>query len=211
RLETRFLEKRATGWFMMAYVWDADGRDARAAVDGRVDVLGTSHDVPNQDDCRACHAEQNDVVLGFSALQLAARVPALERESWFSEPVPLAELPGDAAARAALGYLHANCGSCHRPGAKVFEEQTPLDLWLRLEGLETLESTTIFTTTVGKPTHVGEDESLLLVAPGDPEASALWLRMATRDRVAMPPLASDVVDDAGLEQVGAFIRELEAP
>ena len=216
RIETRLLEKREAGWFMMAYLWRESGDDADAVPDGRVDARGTSHDVPNEDMCRSCHVAGHDVVLGFSAVQLAGAEdglsPAdLNTSGQLSEPVAPRELPGDATARAALGYLHANCGSCHRPGTAVFDDQTQLDLWLTLAGLAAVELTPAFTSTVNQPTQVGDEPELVLVEPGDAEASALWLRMGVRDRRAMPPLAREHVDEQGLGLVAAFIEGLRAP
>jgi mono/diheme cytochrome c family protein len=156
------------------------------------------------------------VVLGFSAVQLArvdqgVSLAGLNESERLSASVPSRELPGDGTQRAALGYLHANCGSCHRSGTRVFDEQTRLDLWLTLDSLDTLEATPAFASTVGQSTMVGDEPELQLLAPGVPTASALWLRMAARDRRAMPPLASEQVDDEGLELVAAFIEGLAAP
>lgn len=216
RLETRLLEKRAAGWFMMAYLWRESGDDAEAVPDGRVDAGGTAHDVPNEDACASCHLPEHDVVLGFSALQLArvdqgVSLADLDEAGRLSASVPSRELPGDSTQQAALGYLHANCGSCHRQGTRVFDEQTRLDLWLTQDTLHALEATPAFASTVGQATMVGDEPELQLVAPGAPAASALWLRMAARDRRAMPPLASEQVDAEGLELIAAFIEGLGAP
>jgi len=216
RIETRLLEKRESGWFMMAYLWRESADDADAVPDGRVDARGTSHDVPNEDMCRSCHGTGHDGVLGFSAVQLAGAeaglsLDDLNQSGRLSASVQARELPGDATARAALGYLHANCGSCHRPGTAVFDEQTRLDLWLTLAGLAAVETTPTFTSTVDQPTQVGDEPELALIEPGDAEASALWLRMSVRDRRAMPPLASENVDEQGLALVAAFIDGLGAP
>lgn len=217
-LETRLLEKRAAGWFMMAYLWRDSGDEADAVPDGRVDAGGTSHDVPNEDACASCHLAEYDVVLGFSGLQLSGAergvtLAALNDSGRLTATVTVTDsaLPGDGTQRAALGYLHANCGSCHRPKTQVFDEQTRIDLWLRLGKLDTLEVTPTFESTVYRPTMVGDEPELLLVAPGDAQASALWLRMAARDRRAMPPLASEQVDAEGLALMAAFIDGLVAP
>ncbi|HEU5075941.1 MAG TPA: hypothetical protein VFU02_17225 [Polyangiaceae bacterium] len=216
RIETRLLEKRPAGWFMMAYLWRESGADADAVPDGRVDALGTGHDVPNEDACGSCHLLEHDVVLGFSAVQLAragdgVSLAELHEAGRLSSSVPSRELPGNATAQAALGYLHANCGSCHRPRSRVFDEQTRVDLWLTLGALDALEVTPTFTSTVGQATMLSDDPELMLVEPGEPEASALWLRMAARDRRGMPPLASEQVDGDGLDLIAAFIQALEVP
>jgi hypothetical protein len=199
---------------MMAYLWNDSGSDAEAVPDGRVYARGTPHDVPNEDDCRACHLGVNDVVLGFSALQLATAesgetLANLAREGWLSHTPPAIQLPGDNAVRDALGYLHANCGSCHRPNTGVALDQTPLDLWLDVHALDTVARTPTYLTSVGQPAQAGDDAELSVIEPGNPEGSALWLRMATRDRRAMPPLASKLVHRDGLSLVEQFILRIE--
>jgi hypothetical protein len=47
-----------------------------------------------------------------------------------------------------------------------------------------------------------------IVAPGDPDASVLVERMRRRDAFSMPPLASNVVDAAGVALVGDWIASL---
>jgi hypothetical protein len=50
------------------------------------------------------------------------------------------------------------------------------------------------------------------VAPGDPDRSLVVLRMRARGGAArMPPLATEVVDDAGLAAVSAWIAALPRP
>ena len=92
------------------------------------------YDVPSRADCTGCHEGAAQPVLGFSALQLsadrdplAAHAPApasitldalAARGLLRNLPSALLEQPPRIAAaspteRAALGYLHANCGHCH--------------------------------------------------------------------------------------------------
>jgi hypothetical protein len=83
-VETRFLWKRAgapgiDSWWHVAYVWAPDGSDAIANVDGAPSALGTTHDVPSQDDCKYCHMNVRDAVIGFSAFELSAPVPGVDR------------------------------------------------------------------------------------------------------------------------------------
>jgi hypothetical protein len=51
----------------------------------------------------------------------------------------------------------------------------------------------------------------LQIAPGDPDRSVVVLRMRARgDDAQMPPLATEVVDAAGLAAVSAWIAALPA-
>jgi hypothetical protein len=115
--ETRVMEKTARGW-------------QYAVIPGaRVEVApGVAHVVPRTTDCQVCHTEGP---LGFSALQLsgdrdpnaAHREPAvgidlgglidrgmLRGYRGPRAPRIAARTPTE---RAALGYLHGNCGGCH--------------------------------------------------------------------------------------------------
>src|SRR5688572_21289485 len=140
-LETRYLERAADGnWRFGSYVWNGDGSDAVLAPAGGLRDLpapnppGTRYTIPSEPDCRACHEGAAVPVLGFSALQLSPdRDPlaphaesvgsvdlrALVARGWLRNlPQRIVDKPPRIAAgtpteRAALGYLHANCGHCH--------------------------------------------------------------------------------------------------
>ena len=212
RVETRFLRKTGAGdddWAAMAYVWSADGTDAVAAATGVVDARGTSHDVPSAGECRACHGGRKSFVLGFSAIQLAYTadpgqwdVRALQNEGVITTaPRVSLQVPGNETERAALGYLHANCGHCHnsaRPehaGARCFNPQNRLDFWLRSARLDSVSDTPTFTSGRG-----------LAFEPGDPDNSRMIELTSSRGfLVQMPPLGTEVVDDAGLSKLRGWI------
>lgn len=141
--ETRYSERLADGtWRFAAYVWNADGTDAVLAPPGGIpahpaqSAPGGKYPVPSRDDCRTCHEGGASPVLGVSALQLSPDrdplAPHAEPESAAhvdhpglvargilrNLPASLLERPprvtaNSAVARAALGYLHGNCGHCH--------------------------------------------------------------------------------------------------
>ncbi len=191
--ETRVIEIQADGTAeFAAYVWLADDRDALLARNGATDVRGTGHDVPSQKECLKCHQGEPGWILGYSAVQRAGA-------------------PGDGAAAAALGYLHANCGHCHAEGAFAWRGGT--HLVLRVEPGETrVEDTRLYRSNVGVALEVyRQDDVGLRIEPGRAAASAIVSRMRLRDRVRqMPPLASELVDDAGIAAVSAWIDALPA-
>ncbi len=130
RVETRYLERLADGsWRFAAYVWNAQGTEALLAPAQGIAALpvaeapGGRYAIPSRTDCLACHEGAAVPVLGFSALQLAPDLPRLSSLNIFRR------LPADApriaarsaAARAALGYLHANCGHCHNDAGPLKE------------------------------------------------------------------------------------------
>jgi hypothetical protein len=219
RIETRLLEKGADGsWLMLAFEWNAGGTDAVAVPRGSENARGTEHDIPRQVQCRECHENMPDTLLGVGAVQLShalggPNLDALVADGRLSDPPesPI-ELPGDAVAQGALGYLHANCGTCHNRRSGDFP-MVHLELHLEVGSLASVEETTTYRTTANVPFEgvpPTPDIADVRIVPGDPEGSALYQRMSVREvLVQMPPLASEVVDDAGLGGVGAFIRALE--
>ncbi len=217
RLETRYFEKIRDdegigAWDVRTYQWNEAQDRAVEVTEGATDVLGTSHDIPAVSLCAQCHegGGQRDVLLGFSALQLNHRdttlsLADLNASGRLDPPVPAAaDIPSpDPTVRAALGYLHANCGHCH--GGAV--PRVGLDLFVR-SGLSSVEETGVYRSAVGQ---LSVRSPLYRIAPGDPDASLVSRRMGVRGLGRqMPPLATDEVDAAGLSAVRAWIAGLPA-
>ena len=95
KIETRFIERLADGgWRYATYLWNAEGTKATLApAEG---APGPIYPIPSRTDCLACHEGAASPILGYSAVQLSSSIAA-----------------GSSIERAALGYLHANCGHCH--------------------------------------------------------------------------------------------------
>ena len=123
RVETRTLERLADGtWRFAAYVWSADGTQAVPAPEEGIaalpvpDAPGGRYRIPSRADCLACHEGAPVPVLGFSAVQLSGELRKLAARGVLRNlPAALAAAPPGIAAptptaRAALGYLHGNCG-----------------------------------------------------------------------------------------------------
>jgi uncharacterized membrane protein len=215
RVETRLLRKVGAGaedWVAQAYVWAPDGSDAVATPSGKNDVLGTAHDVPAAGECMACHGGRKSFVLGFSALQLAYDAPPdqLDLDALIAErritraPAVSPSVPGDSTARAALGYLHANCGHCHnqdRPAAsasRCYDPDNELDFWLKTSELTTVARTAAYRSGRG-----------VAFEPGQPQSSRMIELMSERGFLKqMPPLGTEHVDARGLAVVKRWIAEL---
>lgn len=219
RVETRYLEALPDGtWRYATYVWDEDGRDATLA--GERGARVGDHVVPSVNDCVACHEGRRSPVLGFGALQLSGdRDPLAPHGSAHADDVDLAALVDrglvrglpealrapriDAESpveRAALGYLHGNCGGCH-------DDRGPLRslgfvLWRSLvddRGRETLRAASVFTDAAHPATQ--------RVVAGDPALSMVAIRMGSRTpHLQMPPIGTEVVDEAALALVVEWIR-----
>lgn len=230
RVETRYLERARAGWIYAAYAWREDGRDAlrvdeRGAPTRQVVAPGRTHVIPSVADCRNCHEGGRAVVLGFAALQLSPdRDPlAPHREPLEPGMVTLDTLVArgllrglprrlltrppriEAAtprARAAMGYLHANCGMCHDSAGPL----ASLGVGLRhLVGATGPEPAML---AVSHPARfrTGAGARSVWLDPGAPTSSAVVVRMGSRAPVAqMPPLGTQRVDDEALQLVRSWI------
>jgi len=109
-------------------------------------------------------------------------------------------------ARAALGYLHGNCGHCHNDNGSP----PPVDLVLAQSAsggaasagkvLRSLLSTG--TRFRARGTHASR-----AIEPGRPDESMLFARMRSRNpQTQMPPLGTQVADSEALELIERWIR-----
>jgi mono/diheme cytochrome c family protein len=226
KVETRLLWKTGPRtWVFASYAWNKAQTDAVLVPEGGLpdaaDVApGLRHAIPSRTDCRDCHGQEKVEVLGFTALQLSPdRDPgALHGEPLRAGMITLKDLvarrllrgarpdllarppriQGDPATRTALGYLQANCATCHRADRPI----PGLDLDLRPRAA--------LRTALGPGSFPvpGQPESRIL-SPGHPERSALLHRMASREAIAqMPPLGSVRVDQAAVDHLRRWIAEL---
>ena len=238
-IETRFIERLADGsWRYATYVWNAEGTDAvLAPAEGtsiaRSDVPGGRYVVPSREDCLACHEGSTVPLLGVSALQLSpdrdaaaahaepvrtdhADLRTLVARGWIRNlPRPLLDTPPRISAptplgRAALGYLHGNCGHCHNDSGAL----AGLDLALaqqagdaRGSSRRTLESL------IGRTGRFRSETAQQRVVPGQAAASVIAMRMRSTSPLArMPPLGVQVIDDEGLALVLRWIEhDLQQP
>lgn len=236
--ETRMIERTADGWRYASYVWRPDGTAPLVPARGILNSVeirdGVRHVIPSRADCAACHEAGPSRLLGVSALQLssdrdplaphAERVPGdgitldimVARGLVRHLPAAITARPPriDAATsveRAALGYLHGNCGMCHTGAG----EMASLDLVLQytLARLPSAPAPAI-RTTVGQPSHftaTGRPDVHERIMRGSPDASMLLVRMASRHPVLqMPPLGSRIVDDEAVALLRRWISEAPA-
>lgn len=238
RVETRYIERRDDGsWRYATYVWTEDGRDALLApADGAAALaLPESptgrYSIPSQLDCRACHEGAPVPVLGVSALQLSpdrdplaphaehprpddADLRSLVERGWLRNlPQPLIDrAPRIAAAspteRAALGYLHGNCGHCHADPAAT-TAAVPVGILLAQDVLSPAAAAKVMRSLIGAPSRFmpsGRTTAVPVIALGDSSDSVLLLRMRSRNpQVQMPPLGTAIADSAGLALIERWI------
>ena len=72
-------------------------------------------------------------------------------------------------------------------------------------GLTDATEAPAWVTTAGVIADHEIDGTHVIITPGDPDRSQLYLRMGHRDLLAMPPLGTEQVDDAGRAAIAAWI------
>jgi len=224
RVETRIIERIDTGprdFAFASYLWNEDESEAeRVDENGRKQAKNTDHDIPSRMECMQCHGSyptgggRPSRGLGFSAMQLSHDGEGLTLTDLISQdrlshpPAEVNTIPGDSKTRAALGYLHANCGNCHNQ-SKDGLPQFDMNLWLDV-GLSSPQESGAWQTTVGKSNQIFHDQHVDgRVVAGDPTRSALIYRMHQRgNNGQMPPIASKSIDQEGLQIISAWIESL---
>ena len=236
RVETRLIEHTPDGWQFAAYVWNDDETEAPLAPELgiRQSVVirdGIRHAIPSRQDCRVCHEAGPVRVLGVTALQLSSDRDPLAPHAEAPPPGAvdvaglvarglLRGLPSSVAAepprivtaspvsRAALGYLHANCGGCHTGMGELASLAFALNYRInRAKG----EPPPALLTALGRPSHFkvpGAPEAVHRMSAGQPDLSVLVRRMATRNPlVQMPPLGTRIVDEEAVGLIRRWIVE----
>jgi mono/diheme cytochrome c family protein len=233
-IETRYIERLADGqWRYATYIWNEAGTNATlapaAGVRGLLVAPDVRHNIPGEEDCRACHEGAAVPVLGFSALQLSPdRDPLAPHADAFSQtdlrglvarglvrnlPQSLVDAAprisaSSAVERAALGYLHGNCGHCHNAdGSPV-----PVDARLAHDvSLGAKSSEQVLRSLLDAPTRFrapGLPHDARVVVPGRPEASTLlWRIRSTNPQTRMPPLGVQQLDHEALALLERWINE----
>ena len=236
RIETRYMERTASGeWLYATYRWNeeeteatlAPARGVKRAAESRP---GVPYGLPSVADCRACHESGAAPVLGFAALQLSSDRDPLAPHATPPEPgsVDLEELlrrglvaglPATIAAhaprvraetptaRAALGYLHGNCAHCHNARSPIAN----LGLFLDVKVDGTCDA---LTSAVGHPSQYRPTGTSIdsRIVPGDPGASLLITRIASRDSPRqMPPLGTHLVDEEAVALLTRWIADELGP
>lgn len=216
-IETRVLLHRPAGWVALPYQWNAEQTDAALVLAGaRLDAKtpageAISYAIPNKNQCKTCHSLGGEVVpIGPKARNLSAvwlkdfaRAGRLDQVPTVKHRMPLwedrAKVPAADAARA---YLDANCAHCHNPQGAASNS----GLFL---GWEVSDPVMLG---IGKrPVAAGRGSGGLEfdIAPGKPEQSILYYRMASLEGgVSMPELGRASLDRDGLAIVHAWIRGL---
>lgn len=212
RLETRVLIHGETGWHGGSYVYGDSKDDAVLAIAGaQIQTTNPANNyfVPNQNQCKNCHAEHNDVVtpVGPKArnvqpdrlqalIDAGALTGAPPREMWPHAVNAFDPSTGSLEDRA-RAWLDINCSYCHNPtgaartsGLYLDRAQTDPAKWGMCKA----------------PVATGRGSGGLTydIVPGQPDASILVYRInSTEPEIRMPELGRNLIHAEGL----ALIRE----
>jgi mono/diheme cytochrome c family protein len=191
---------------------------------------------PTRGDCATCHTEAANDALGPELKQFAGQaIPAGAQEmsddsvgqstdfvSWlvnheyfypeYTDPGELEERtgralvePGDDSAPMAdraRSYLHSNCSGCHRDGGTG-------RVGIDLKYGSSIDEAAFCDKEVERGSGTLSRDDFRVVDPGDPENSAVYMRMMARDFFQMPPLATHEVDEAGTGVVHDWIEAMD--
>ncbi len=237
RIETRIFVKAADqDWRHTTYRWNDAETDAVRKDDGEKikRASGSPYEVPTTSQCDACHSGKTDQLLGVEAVSLglaAAKgitIATLAAEGRFDRapPVTAITIPDDnnGTAAPALGWLHANCGSCH---GKDGISGTDLVWRLRVSqmapdgGAGAVQDLDSWTTAVNKASNridfdAGVGVPYLRIAGGSPSTSLTSILIGRRvpDNLEpnttdqMPPLVTRRVDVAGHKLLDDWITQI---
>jgi uncharacterized repeat protein (TIGR03806 family) len=234
-VETRFLIKDEDGtWKGFSYQWNDDATEATllrdsayltffisdaSAADGFVQQR---YFYPGPEDCSLCHTAAAGHVLGPTTGQLNGdftygnrtdnQLRTLNHISLFSEDIgedyslfPRWPNPRDDSAaleERARAYLAANCSHCHRPGVV---DRTFLDLRFSTPLHQT--QTINVSPTLGRLDADPDDARI--INPGNGENSTLLLRTLSFSSFRMPPVASNIIDQRGVQLLRNWIDSLD--
>ena len=233
KLETRLMVHGEDGeYYGLTYKWRDDGSDAVLLETGQFEsyevltangLKSQTWQYPSRSECLTCHTQSAGNVLGFKSRQLnkeitypqtgrtANQLATFNHIQAFDQNLAEEELPGlltsapsaqeslDLELRA-RSYLDANCSYCHRPGTGnrgAFDARlsTPLAAQNLIEGN--------VSNGMGIP-------GAKVIVPQDTGKSTVFQRMKTlHSGFAMPPLAKNVVDTAGVRLIGEWIMSLD--
>lgn len=232
RLETRLLICDATGSvYGAAYKWRPDNSDAELIQGSMLESImiatGTGSRTqnwyyPSSVDCSSCHNDNAGGVLGVKTRQLNCEYtylrsgihdnqlrtwnklglfePALN-ETDISQYPMLARSGGNGSlVDRARSYLDANCSQCHRPGGAPGTFDARFDAELQHQNL--IDGRVLI--------DQGIDRARV-IASNDTWRSILFRRVNTLEGVKMPPLAHEVIDEAGVALLREWIKSMPGP
>ena len=234
RIETRMLTRQQGEWVGYSYIWNDEQTDATLVEAAGTDRVFTIQDAsapegsreqswhyPSREECMECHSRAANYVLGLTTLQMNKlhnygavsdnQLRTLNHIGIFKKPLPkppeaypkLADPynPKEPLEARARSYLHAACANCHvhTGGGNA---RIVLDFTTDLDE----------TYTVGfRPQHdtYGIPDAML-IAPGNPERSILYQRVAQQGKGQMPPQTTSQKDQQAAQLLYDWISQMKS-
>ncbi|MBS2016115.1 MAG: hypothetical protein JST00_24755 [Deltaproteobacteria bacterium] len=226
RIETRLYLKEKDSWRHTSYRWnDAETDAVRKDSGDTITFSGRPpYEMPNTGQCDVCHSGRREPLLGIDAVSLGlpgalgVTLASLAAEGKLSKTPPVTSftLPENAGGKAApaLGWLHANCGSCHNANPGAAAMFTLFRTLLRASdlappdgGAVTVEGLDAYKTAVNVTSSKQDEDAgvpYVRIVPGDPGKSLVAIMSGRRvavneqpNQTQMPPLVTRMVDTAG--------------
>ncbi|MEL6520407.1 MAG: DUF642 domain-containing protein [Pseudomonadota bacterium] len=234
RLETRFFVHGTEGWYGVTYRWNEAGTDAELLATGETEefTIQTASGprqqtwtYPSRGECLVCHSSVANFVLGPSTRQLNktleypatgitanqlvtfnalgmfdqsfsnAQITSLVNNALTSSPTDDLSLSLSDRARS---YLDSNCGYCHLPGGVRGNFDARLVTPFHEQGM-----------VLGEVNENIGITNPFVIAPGDLSRSILHVRANSAGLdTSMPPLAKDLVDEAGMAVITEWLNAL---
>ncbi|MEP4078665.1 PQQ-dependent sugar dehydrogenase [Haloferula sp.] len=228
RLETRFLVKTEDDFYALTYRWneagtdadlvDANGEDLELTIQEGGQNITQNWRFPSRGECRACHTEDNGVMVGFNTRQLnrpgtlngsSGNYLELLAEAGYTTPLddvhenlPKYHQPDDISVNIedrVRSYLAVNCAYCHYEGNIAVPSSWYADPTLTLDETMMLHGVAQGASSIVDPTD-------RMIIPGSTLKSIILNRAAeTNGYSRMPPLATTVIDQEGVDLLTDWI------
>jgi hypothetical protein len=236
RIETRLFTKTETAWKRTVYRFTDDESDAvRKEIGEKVPVDGKpAYEIPSTGSCDLCHGGRAEPLLGLEPVSLGlaeakgVTIASLAEGGRFNAAPPETSLaipddPSIMAGRAplAMGWLHANCGSCHNASPGATAGVTNLFFLLHaseLAGGTDARTLDAYKAVCKKASRLMPDSgtAYTLIAGKNPSASLVSILSGERapdgvpptSQTQMPPIVSHVVDVVGHSFLDDWIMAL---
>ena len=232
-IETRLLINTPEGWLGFPYVWNAEQTEAYLEIAGeRLDAsfvnyagdqVDFKYSVPNFNQCKGCHVNQNKMepigpkarLLNHSFDYVDGAMNQLKKWTSLGIVTGLPEIstlahtpdynnPEDGSVKErARALIDINCAHCHRLGGPAETS----GLFLNIE-----ETNPTKLGVMKPPIAAGRGAGNLnyTIVPGAPEKSIMIYRMESTDPgILMPELGRKLVHKEGVELVKQWIKEMD--
>jgi uncharacterized repeat protein (TIGR03806 family) len=231
-METRIMLRDEQGWQTWPYIWNEAQTEAVYDPTGQTmqvryineqgKQISTNYLVPNKNQCKGCHLQNNAVMpIGIAARHInsdyayaAGTINQLQywKQQGMLQALPDKDLPAnahwkdesqslDARARA---YLDINCGHCHRPDGPA--NTSGLFLYAHEKNATALG---VMKTPVAAGRGSGNRQ--YDIVPGKPDASILLFRMQTNDPgIAMPEIGREQIHAEGVALIKEWIKKYKS-